>query len=687
VAPRGCGSESAADYAERSALLNEEIRLGIVDEDTVYSGGIHEYSYSSIMDYDSKVNTHSSGLGLYDYAAIAYGYGNLVEVFNNDPYRIDVRSTYDDNTDDLSSITVARSAERVTNMEDVDNYFVRRNGINDEDQSREADRAERGDTLRDNRWTHWHYSILPMMFDGITNTVDTTNVAAGYYPPLKDFDGIDRMAAMYDRSLVPLEQADDEVRVPYRFCEDYRNGASSTCRVFDHGADEYEALTQMIDTYESYYVTSFFRRQRRGFGLWLYPVISSMLSRYYGPAISYYQFWLLNYSSRGFDWLNSEYGGLQQYNAALEAVNFVGRAFSTPTVGTYVFDAETNTYLNVDEETDFRFDSFDPTYPGLTENDYLSVGIADGARYGFGRYAENEDGERPYHYFLETEILSHFWAKYAALFAITSGSVDVVGVDTSSDSSSFFIPPYLVFEEDMTNFFGAMLTEDFNDIGWCVRTEDGQTIAEPQDLIRGNGDEGCSLSGGTPLNPFTAAYGNRDYNMQYLSPVMATANFDSTLDTDWFDNAGIYIFGTGDQPEIFTPEGETPEFEWITFTDDSGTTYASKAPTSYDPTDRSSANTRVGYEMIQRLIDLRVERDVSCPFQFVNAPDDLARWCGMDRAEAQAYIDDYTDTNGPFEGRDFYEINNDLDSAREIARHVARTMSYFNLIDGEMNWE
>ncbi len=41
-----------------------------------------EYKYSSIMDYHGKVNADFAGLGLYDKAAVKFGYGQMVETFN-----------------------------------------------------------------------------------------------------------------------------------------------------------------------------------------------------------------------------------------------------------------------------------------------------------------------------------------------------------------------------------------------------------------------------------------------------------------------------------------------------------------------------------------------------------------------------------------------------------------------------
>ena len=40
---------------------------------------------TSVMDYTSKFNGRDDGLGAYDDAAIRWGYGQLVEVFNQPP--------------------------------------------------------------------------------------------------------------------------------------------------------------------------------------------------------------------------------------------------------------------------------------------------------------------------------------------------------------------------------------------------------------------------------------------------------------------------------------------------------------------------------------------------------------------------------------------------------------------------
>ncbi len=54
-------------------------------DDAQLRAGIRNHQYASIMDYGSRFMSDLAGLGHYDQAAIAFGYGQLVEVFNGEP--------------------------------------------------------------------------------------------------------------------------------------------------------------------------------------------------------------------------------------------------------------------------------------------------------------------------------------------------------------------------------------------------------------------------------------------------------------------------------------------------------------------------------------------------------------------------------------------------------------------------
>lgn len=59
---------------------------GMYPQDQWANQRLHEYQYSTVMDYGARFNTDVHGLGKYDYAAIRFGYGQVVDAipFSND---------------------------------------------------------------------------------------------------------------------------------------------------------------------------------------------------------------------------------------------------------------------------------------------------------------------------------------------------------------------------------------------------------------------------------------------------------------------------------------------------------------------------------------------------------------------------------------------------------------------------
>ena len=47
------------------------------------NNSLAEHQYSTVMDYGSRFNTDVAGLGRYDYAAIRFGYGQLIDLMPN----------------------------------------------------------------------------------------------------------------------------------------------------------------------------------------------------------------------------------------------------------------------------------------------------------------------------------------------------------------------------------------------------------------------------------------------------------------------------------------------------------------------------------------------------------------------------------------------------------------------------
>ena len=672
VAPTGCDGDSPS--AEEHAQLLAELHHGVVDADTNVRS-INYYESSTVMDYHGEKNGREGGLGLYDYAAIAYAYTEMLEVFDGAPYKIAVRSTWDAEGN-FEDSTTTRAGEFVTDMDDVENWSTRYGNDPEGDMP--------GDRERDNGWTYWHYSVLPMMFYDEAATIDDANVAMALDPAHFNFEGVGAMAGMYDRSLVSVSRLEDpnsnvprfaesDIEVPYRFCSDFLRGASSLCSIFDSGADESEVVQRLISDYENYYPISWFRRGRTAFGIWVWPTISSLMNYTFDPAIGQYQHWLLRASGRGQGWYLNDHAGMAATIASQDAINFVSGVLATPTIGTYAPDSTADGLLiNVDNEFGRRFPSYDPQFGEVTEDEYVEVGIADGGRYGYSQFLRNEDDEAGYYYFMQTEVLSHFWAKYAALWSFTNGSVEIVGADTSSDNTAFYIPPYLAYPDLVGNYFGAVFSEQFGNFGLCVtQDENGEHQIDNIDLIRSSSYR-CD---GAIMNPYTGAYGNRDFNMKFYTILFAASNFSANFDYDWLDHSSVYVWGRGEQPDIYVEETEVdpeegsgegdeeaedtdPEgFEWLTYTDDHGITYAARVDVALGdaPDTWTDGRTNIG--------DDGYTQSPNVAWRMVMRAQDLA-------AERDAALADELDESTPYPVRDSGEIGYELDSHLEMIRFL-----------------
>jgi hypothetical protein len=536
VAPARCDDEERESVEEYDARSSELL-------DHLLEENIHSYQFSSVMDYTNRYYNNKPGLGRYDYAALAFGYGELREVFDEAPNMLHVEVYYDGETDDFSSSFIRQSDHKVTTFDDVDIYVLSRaNDPGGDDPFYLDDERDQG---LEHSNEFFHYSTLPIMFGGDMN-------------------------AMYNRHLVPESEVGQSVVVPFRYCSDFYRGTRTECNVFDQGADFLEIYQDIEDVWNGYYYLNFFRRDRAGFGLWLYPIFSRMFSRTMAPMTNLYQHWLIRASGRGAEWYASDWGGYDATIAAYEAVDFLISQITMPTIGTYYFDEDEDMYMNLHEDMDYSA----PYWQEVEENinpdeDYLNI-AADFGRYGFEQFRRNEDDELGMFGFLEPEILSYFWAKWAAMMALVMPEVEIIGQDTSSDSTAFSIPIYLIFDEELTTFFGALPREDFEYLGNCVLTDDEGNITDIHQTTFVNTNP-TECEDAPRLNPYTEVYGHSDFNMRLLSILYGAAYFQTNYDMNWFDLSNIYIAGRG-----YTPE-PADGYVFETFEDD-GLVYVAMMP-------------------------------------------------------------------------------------------------------------
>lgn len=293
---------------------------------------MRQHMYSSIMDYHAKFNSDFSGIGLYDKAAIKFGYGQLIEVFNNPPNLNSLVQTY------------------LKEPSDAD-------PLNTEVYDKTSDKLE--SVLK-----RVHYTQISQVLNG-------------------DWTAYDKL---YERTNIRVRDFDPtkgHVEVPYRFCSDDYVGVTPTCQRYDEGADPFEIVANLASDYENYYIFWAFKRDQVIFESGNY--FNRILSNFFNMQ-SHFQVWAANYARYNKnDWWQSQYGkrweedpngGLSGSLAAYISLNTMVGALTRPVPGTYFQNQKTGV---------FEFRKTGQTYGGS-----VSLAEIDGARDMYNDY--NYDG-------------------------------------------------------------------------------------------------------------------------------------------------------------------------------------------------------------------------------------------------------------------------------------------------------
>ena len=251
-------------------------------------GGMRPMQSASVMDYSAKFNDRFGGVGYYDRAAVRFGYGGLVEVFNQNP-----------NTKPFDAYMETPSAtdtSNITTVPEAHPYLER-------------------------MFKRIHYTNLPTLWG--------------------------QTEAMYDRSYVAYSSVgsdsktdDGLTEVPYRFCSDELAGSLPTCERWDSGVDSYEIVRNMLNDYENYWPI---------WGYWHDSVLffpdlySRRIARVFGAVQMQMQWWVTEYQRFNKDnwwqerfgtpWDQDPRGGLGGAVAVLDSANTFAQAFGRPQPG------------------------------------------------------------------------------------------------------------------------------------------------------------------------------------------------------------------------------------------------------------------------------------------------------------------------------------------------------------------
>jgi len=465
-------------------------------------GRVREYQYSSIMDYASRFNLDTAGLGSYDVAAIKFGYGQLVEVFDQAP---------DEPLLELEAYSDG-SYDRPFTFDRV---------------------------LRDFR----HYTKIPQMFGGTAGINARSTVP--YTPEVAQLMG--RESSYADQMTGDAPWSSWEV--PYRFCSDEYSEGTPTCAAFDAGADAAEIVGDLIDRYRNYYWFNNFQRDRIFFDEWDYQM--RIYWTYFFPIKTQFDHWVFGqwYDADTWEWMRDDAvayeiedvpwaqaidGGLSGTSAVRDGMAFFQEVLAIPEPGAYTRDFSEGYW--------WAFDKNPQELCGDTWGWDLDYWCADAnIGLGTGRYLESiYDVETGYYFYDKLKWVGSFYDKITAIEVLSSPDTYFLGVDTSSSLDQWAISFYSSFKPEMQRLFSGILSDDFSLFGGTI-DDAGNYV--PPDPFATEEEQALAASRGAidPSTSFSVQLYALWYGMAYLN-----ANYDNTFN----DSAKIWLEGSG---EAITP--------------------------------------------------------------------------------------------------------------------------------------
>jgi len=464
--------------------------------------GLGVFQYSSIMDYGARFNSDLSGLGFHDIAAIKFGYGQIVEVFNK------TSTNKDDKYLLANTQTSIRWGEPML-------YTISCDGKN---------------------YRSVHYTEYPRLLGGRGNMGRENRVDVPLHRmTTKKLSKIAPGCAVYKwgglwDSDVPV---DDKGRfeVPFRFCSDEFESASPECSAFDAGADMYELTRNLMDGYHNYYLFNNLKLDRLGFSLWGY--LDNIDYRYFEPLRSSMQFYLLTRGYLTDDPRNASYLGDSELKAFFTAdngygpwtvavdqsLNFLLGVLATPEVGKY--------WLGNDDRYD-QISYVDSTGNPLPADLSLSVPT--------GKYLESEwDFDSGYYWFDKMTHVGIFHDKYLALWALTNPDTYFLGRDSSADLRQYAINYYRLYPDIITKQMRGIFTED-----WSITAH----YASNKKLARRDYTTATPPKGSYPVNP------QMGYSVQFFAGLLGVGLIPWTFDTSFTDSCRVWVKGGS---EAITP--------------------------------------------------------------------------------------------------------------------------------------
>ncbi|MEW5854923.1 MAG: zinc-dependent metalloprotease [Myxococcota bacterium] len=476
-----------------------------------------DYAYSSIMDYHQRFSSDWAGIGPYDRAAIKFGYGQLVETFDETEGEFVPRDYFDFAT----SVMDYKDLPRILGGADVDNQFeqayYRALGGQDPMLQMPASVTPNIDNMYKRKDVRFSEVFDEYLKDIYGAYVDDTNSPTG---------------RRYIADYVP-----EHYMVPFQYCSDmYAWGGNLTCNRYDMGGNMQEIVENARQMYEGYYIFNNFRRDRYTFAIPGSFSVGGYLGRLYDrtfqPMLNsfrYFYFYrrsLLTMYPLVVDWATAAFNGL----------NFFGGVLQKPEPGNYCLKLGTFSRTG-----GLPCDANSPT---------ISIPLGEGRYFGT-RWTDE--------YYYKLNRIGSYWDKWLATQALTDSQFFLVrNFSSLFDRGAFSITYYRVFEKEMTELFRSIMAGDLSQFSAYVQQdpETGmyQVITRP--IVGAEGSQAPALPTiKPPMN----------WPLQKSAALYAFVGLTSTVDRrlDFARRMRVTYQGAADDPLY---EGFTAD-QLVTFTD------------------------------------------------------------------------------------------------------------------------
>jgi hypothetical protein len=502
-----------------------------------------EYQYSTVMDYGQKIHSDIHGLGKYDYAAIRYGYGELVDVY-------------------------------------ADTSFLR-NRVQD---VAKRENAAKPDVIK---WsvqmetTGWQFDVITPQLsvisdwmppeynrkrDAVPEFLVNLEMGNAFKPT--------NVSSLYGRNDIDRTY----LEVPYKYCSDEFVGILG-CNRFDTGATAEEIVYHAGESIEEYYLFDAFKREKQWFAQGGNPLgyMARITDRWLTPLATAGRYYALyNNILRFYPWFpafdQQESGFAQMHRASQAAFRKLASMIASPAPGAYVYDKAQNLYVNT---------SYDDAAPGEA---HVTLGPG---KYPWTTFAH----DKGYFYADHPLWIGAYWDKVAAISVMTNSTVSLI-TESAGEQLPLFrgtaIGFNTIYPRELMAVLGGLVAGDAATIGGLfVADQTGQKVYQPADPFRSNTNTAPRVQPSI-LN----------LTLRLQAAWMAVANLPAGFDPSYTDSMAVWLKGNGLQYTISTGQigGQDAKVQLVEFNDPFGTkTYVAPKP-NYDA-DRYSPT----YRMLQRL--------------------------------------------------------------------------------------